>query len=188
MRYNCPSCKKKLRFRVPSASIPTRGVFRIFLENNGTDACGYCPFCGTSLARNIHEAETRSGRIIFPALIIAAICIVLFVYLLYEWLLILVFVVVVFALIIEQISISRQIPGDWPRWHIVGNKVAEPGKANMHLLLGALWLAISVIVLAIQIHKWSWLNISGIFIGICWVAMGIRVKYITTKSSGIVNK
>jgi hypothetical protein len=159
------------------------------MESTETGSYGYCPFCGASLKRNVHEAETRSGRIIFPALIFAAICVVLFVYLLNEWFLFLALGVVVFALVYEQISISKQIPSDWPKWHLVETKVVvELDKENVHLMLGGLWLAVFVITLLIQLPKWSWLNSLGIFVGVCWITLGIRGKYSAAKSRDLANK
>jgi len=158
------------------------------MERTETSSYGYCPFCGASLKRNVHEAEKRSGRIIFPVLIFAAICVVLFVYMLNEWLLFLALGVVVFALVYEQISISRQIPSDWQKWHLVETKVVDLDKANIHLMLGALWLAVCIVTLLIQLPKWSWLNSLGIFVGVCWITLGIRRKYSAAKSRGLANK
>ena len=112
----------------------------------------------------------------------------MFVYLLNEWLLFLGLVVVVFAFVYEQISISKKIPSDWPKWHLVETRVVEVDKANIHLVLGVLWLAVFVVALLIQLPNWSWFNSLGIFVGVCWITLGIRGKYSATKSRDLANK
>ena len=143
---------------------------------------GYCPYCAAALKRNVHEAEARSGRIIFPALIFAAVCVVVFVYLLYEWLLVLGLGIVIIALIYEQLAISWQIPSDWSRWHIVDKQVATQENVNLHLILGVIWIAGFVIAFVTQWPRLSWLTFLGIFVGIGWVALGVIGKCSVTKS------
>jgi len=182
VNYSCPSCQRDLRFRLLGVTSPLKGFLRGLVENTEKNAYGFCPFCAASLKRNIHEAEARTGRVIFPALIFATVCVVVFVYLLYEWLLFLGFGVVIIALFLEHLVITRRIPEIWPRWQIADKQLVTAETANLHLVLGGLWLAVMAAAVVTQWPKWHWFYILGFLAGIGWIALGVVEKRLITKT------
>ena len=172
MDFSCPSCRKSIRSGFLRGGSFFRGL------TGGTSNCdGYCPHCDAPLKKNLHEAEARTGAIVFPALILAAICVVFFVYVVQIWLVFLGISIVVAALVYEQWMTKARIPSDWRRWSLGSTDRVERKKAlelsTILIATGVLWIFIAMAAIFIKWPIADWWGIGAVLIGLLSIALGV---------------
>ena len=156
------------------------------LKENKSNTYGYCPYCKAQLVRNTHDAEIKSGHIIFPALILSAVCFVVFAYTEYVVLIPLAVTIIFASLIYDHMRITRQIPKDWNKWTLAStnkmDKELDMGINPLTLIaIGVLWILLSLITVLINWPNVSTSNVISLLIGPVWIFMGFNKNRLKKK-------